>query len=123
MSEDNVFAKIIRGEIPARKVYEDDEFLAFHDINPVAPVHLLLIPKRTITSLQDVTTEDAPWLGRMMALIPRLAAENGCRPGPQGGFRVVTNSGRDGRQEVPHLHFHIIGGEHPWKPRAAMTAE
>jgi len=123
MSEDNVFAKIIRGEIPARKVYEDDEFLAFHDINPVAPVHLLLIPKRHIVSLQDVTPEDAPWLGRMMALIPRLAAENGCRPGVEGGFRVVTNSGRDGRQEVPHLHIHIIGGPHPWKPRAAMAAD
>jgi len=123
MSEDNVFLKIIRGEIPARKVYEDEEFLAFHDINPVAPVHLLLIPKRPVVSLQDVGPEDAPWLGRMMALIPRLAAENGCRPGAEGGFRVVANNGKDGRQEVPHLHFHIIGGAHPWKSRAAMTAE
>lgn len=122
MSENNIFARIIRGEIPARKVYEDDEFLAFHDINPAAPVHLLLIPKRHIVSLQDVKPEDAEWLGRLMALIPRLAQENGCRPGSEGGFRVVTNSGADGGQEVPHLHFHIIGGQRPWKPSAAVAA-
>ena len=122
MSENNIFARIIRGEIPARKVYEDDEFLAFHDINPAAPVHLLLIPKRHIVSLQDIKPEDAEWLGRLMALIPRLAQENGCRPGPEGGFRVVTNSGADGGQEVPHLHFHIIGGQRPWKGRMAPTA-
>jgi len=122
MSENNVFAKIIRGELPANKVYEDDEFLAFHDIDPAAPVHLLLIPKRHIVSLQDVRPEDADWLGRMMALIPKLALENGCRPGPEGGFRVVANSGNDGGQEVPHLHFHILGGERPWKPKSAAMA-
>ena len=121
MSENNVFAKIIRGEIPAKKVYEDDEFLAFHDIEPAAPIHLLLIPKRHIVSLQDVKPEDAEWLGRMMALIPKIAFENGCKPGPDGGFRVVTNSGRHGGQEVPHLHFHILGGERPWKPKSAMA--
>jgi len=118
MSEDNVFLKIIRGEIPCRKVYEDDEFLAFHDINPIAPVHLLLIPKRPVVSLQDVTAEDAPWLGRMTTLIPRLAKENGAAD----GFRVVVNNGGGGMQEVPHLHFHILGGARPWKTRAAMAA-
>ncbi|MFC3340577.1 histidine triad nucleotide-binding protein [Paracandidimonas soli] len=122
MSENNVFARIIRGELPANKVYEDDEFLAFHDIDPAAPVHLLLIPKRHVVSLQDVGPEDAAWLGRMMALIPKLALENGCRPGPEGGFRVVANSGDDGGQEVPHLHFHILGGERPWKPKSAALA-
>ena len=121
MSENNVFARIIRGELPANKVYEDDEFLAFHDIDPVAPVHLLLIPKRPIVSLQDVGPEDAEWLGRMMALIPKIAHENGCTPGPEGGFRVVTNSGSHGGQEVPHLHFHILGGQRPWKPKSAMA--
>lgn len=122
MSENNVFARIIRGELPANKVYEDDEFLAFHDIDPAAPVHLLLIPKRHVVSLQDIGPEDAEWLGRMMALIPKLALENGCRPGPEGGFRVVANSGDDGGQEVPHLHFHILGGERPWKPKSATLA-
>lgn len=109
-----LFCKIISGEIPARKVHEDDDFLAFHDINPAAPVHVLLIPKRHVTSLQDIVAEDAGWLGRMMALVPKLALDSGCRPGPDGGFRLITNAGRDGGQEVGHLHFHILGGERPW---------
>lgn len=122
MSDDCIFCKISRGEIPAKKVYEDEDFVAFHDINPGAPVHLLLIPRRHLASLQDVTPADAGWLGRMMTLAPQLAAENGCRPGPQGGFRVVVNSGTDGGQEVPHLHLHIIGGPRPWQGRTAPTA-
>jgi histidine triad (HIT) family protein len=72
--------------------------------------------------MQDITAEDAGWLGRMMTLAPRLAAENGCRPGPDGGFRIMVNSGVEGGQEVPHLHFHIIGGSRPWKGRVAPTA-
>jgi len=114
MSDHCVFCKIIQGDIPSRKVFENDEFLAFHDINPAAPVHLLLVSKRHIVSLQDVVDDDADWLGRMMALAPRLARDNGCRPGPQGGFRLVVNVGADGGQEIAHLHFHIMGGPRPW---------
>lgn len=114
MSADCIFCKIVRGEIPSRKVYEDDDFLAFHDINPAAPVHVLLIPKKHLVSLQTVGQDDAALLGRMMTLVPKVALEAGCRPGPQGGFRVVVNSGIDGGQEVNHLHLHIMGGPRPW---------
>lgn len=122
MSNDCLFCKIAQGDIPSRKVYEDEEFLAFHDINPAAPVHLLLIPKRHIVSMQDITEQDAAWLGKMMTLAPRLAREHGSRPGPQGGFRLVFNSGQDGGQEIDHLHLHIIGGPRPWDKRAAPAA-
>ena len=73
-----LFCKIVSGEIPSRKVFENDELLVFHDINPAAPVHLLVIPKHHVTSMQDITEADAGWLGRMMSLIPKIAAENGC---------------------------------------------
>lgn len=122
MSENCLFCKIAKGEIPAQKVHEDDEFVVFRDINPAAPVHLLLIPRRHIVSMQDITNEDAGWLGRMMTLVPRLAAENGCTPGYEGGFRLLTNAGTEGGQEVPHLHFHILGGSRPWLGRAAPNA-
>ena len=106
MSENCIFCKIAKGEIPSKKVYEDEEFFVFHDINPAAPVHLLLIPRKHVVSLEDVTAADAGWLGRMVALVPRLAAENGCRPGPEGGFRLVANAGNDGGQEVAVLVEH-----------------
>ena len=122
MSDNCLFCKIARGEIPSKKVYEDEEFFAFHDINPAAPVHLLLIPKHHVVSLHDVTPEDAGWLGRMLTLAPKLAAENGCTPGPDGGFRVVANTGTEGGQEIAHLHLHIIGGPRPWAKRAAPAA-
>jgi len=122
MSETCIFCKIARGDIPARKVYEDDEFVVFHDIRPAAPVHLLMIPRRHVASMQDVGPDDAAWLGRMLAKAPALALENGCRPGPEGGFRLLANSGVDGGQEVPHLHFHIIGGARPWQGRVAPNA-
>lgn len=122
MSHDCLFCKIAKGDIPARKAYEDDEFLAFHDINPAAPVHLLLIPKRHVESMQDIGPADAEWLGRMMALVPKIADDNGCRPGPEGGFRLLANTGIDGGQEIAHLHFHIIGGPRPWDRRAAPAA-
>lgn len=122
MSENCLFCKIVAGDIPAKKVYEDAEFVAFHDINPAAPVHLLLVPKHHVTSLQDITPDDAGWLGRMMALAPKLAAENGCNPGPDGGFRLVINSGAEGGQEIGHLHCHILGGPRPWQKRAAPAA-
>ena len=122
MSETCLFCKIIEGAIPSAKVFENDEFVAFKDINPVAPVHILLVPRHHVVSLQDVTSNDATWLGKMMALVPQIASENGCRPGPEGGFRVVINSGNDGGQEVGHLHVHIIGGRRPWKSTATAVA-
>lgn len=109
---DCVFCKIVAGQIPSRKAYEDDELLAFHDIAPWAPVHLLVIPKDHIASLADTTPEQhAGLLGRMLALAPRLALENGAR----NGFRTQINTGADGGQEVGHLHLHVIGGPRPWR--------
>ncbi len=105
-----IFCKIAAGQIPAKKVYEDDEMLAFHDIHPWAPVHILMIPKAHIVSMVDVTAEHAPLLGRMMALSPRLMQELGVT----NGFRHVINTGRDGSQEVMHLHMHVMGGPRPW---------
>lgn len=122
MSDNCIFCKIIKGDIPSKKVYEDDEFVVFHDISPAAPVHLLMVPKKHVVSMQDISANDAPWLGRMMALAPRIAEENGCTPGPEGGFRLVINSGIEGGQEVSHLHCHILGGPRPWQKRAAPAA-
>src|SRR3546814_16198128 len=103
MSDNCLFCKIAQGQIPSKKVYEDDDFFAFHDINPAAPVHLLLIPKRHIVSMQAVHANDAQWLGRMMALAPHLAHENGCTPGHKGGFRTVINQVIEGGTELnPH---------------------
>ena len=110
--QDCVFCKIVRGESPARKVYEDDDVLAFHDIRPHAPVHFMLIPKRHIASLAEAGESDAPVLGRIMALTGRLARENGA----SDGFRVIINTGRVGRQEVMHLHVHVLGGPTPFGP-------
>lgn len=122
MSEHCLFCKIANGEIPSKKAYEDNDFFAFHDINPAAPVHLLLIPKRHVVSMQEIKADDSEWLGRMMTLVPKLALEHGCRPGPEGGFRLLANTGVDGGQEIAHLHFHIIGGPRPWKNSAAPAA-
>ena len=122
MSDNCIFCKIASGDIPSNKVYEDEEFVAFHDINPVAPVHLLVIPRQHVVSLQDIGADDAGWLGRMTVLASRLAAAHGCRQGPEGGFRLVSNAGADGGQEVPHLHFHIMGGQRPWNGRSAPNA-
>jgi histidine triad (HIT) family protein len=109
-----IFCKIIEGKIPSRKVHEDEEILAFHDIHPWAPVHFLMVPKKHVASLAQVGPDHAAMLGRMMALAPKLAFQEGCRPYPQGGFRVVINTGDDGGQEVHHLHIHVFGGPRPW---------
>jgi diadenosine tetraphosphate (Ap4A) HIT family hydrolase len=109
-----LFCRITKGEIPSRKVYEDDEVFAFHDIHPGAPIHFLMVPKKHIPSMAQVQAEDAPLLGRLMALAPRLAAEQGCNPYPEGGFRLVVNTGTEGGQEVHHLHIHVMGGPRPW---------
>ena len=109
-----IFCKIVAKQIPSRMVYEDDQVYAFHDISPWAPVHFLLIPKAHIPSLAQVTPAHADMMGHMMALIPRLALQEGCNPYPDGGYRVVTNTGAEGGQEVHHMHFHIMGGSRPW---------
>nr|WP_145548991.1 histidine triad nucleotide-binding protein [Variovorax boronicumulans] len=111
---DCLFCKIARGQIPSRKVHEDDEFFAFHDIRPAAPIHFLIIPKRHVASMAQVTDEHAPMLGRMLTLAPRLALQEGCNPYPDGGFRLVVNTGTEGGQEVHHLHLHVLGGPRPW---------
>ena len=105
-----IFCKIVAGQIPARKVHEDDHLLAFHDINPWAPVHILVIPKLHIVSMVDVTDEHAALMGRMMAVTPRVMRELGVT----NGYRHVINTGPDGRQEVMHLHLHVMGGPRPW---------
>jgi histidine triad (HIT) family protein len=103
---DCIFCKIARGEIPGKKVYEDDEIFAFHDIHPVAPVHFMLIPKLHIASLMEADASHAALLGRMLLLAPKLAREQGL----DNGFRTVINTGKGGGQEVFHLHVHVIGG-------------
>ena len=105
-----IFCKIAAGQIPARKVHEDDELLVFHDINPWAPVHVLIIPKQHIASLADVEPAHEALLGRMLGLAPRLMRDLGVT----NGFRTVVNTGRDGGQEVYHLHMHVMGGPRPW---------
>ena len=109
-----IFCRIAKGEIPSRKVYEDDEVFVFRDINPAAPVHFLMIPKKHIASMAHLSAEDSPLLGRMMALAPKLALEQGCNSYPDGGFRIVVNTGNEGGQEVHHLHLHVMGGARPW---------
>lgn len=108
MSGNCIFCKIVRGEIPSKKVYEDDELFAFNDIHPVAPVHFMLIPKLHLASLAEVDESHAALLGRMLIVAPRLAREQGLHD----GFRTVINTGEGGGQEVFHLHIHIIGGGH-----------
>ena len=116
--QDCIFCKIVRGEIPSRKVYEDDEILGFHDINPITPTHFMLIPKKHIASLAEVGPDDAPVLGRIMALTGRLAREQGS----PDGFRTIVNTGRIGRQDVMHVHVHVIGGPNPLGPMIVRSA-
>ena len=116
--QDCIFCKIVRGEIPSKKIYEDDEMIAFHDIHPQAPVHFMLVPKRHIASLAEATPDDAPVLGRMLTLAGRLAREQGS----PDGFRSVINTGRIGRQDVMHVHIHIIGGPDPLGPMLPRSA-
>lgn len=108
-AQDCIFCKIVRGEIPSRKVYEDDDVLGFHDIHPVAPVHFMLVPKQHVASLAEVDQSHKAVLGKIMLLAHRLAREQGS----PDGFRMIVNTGRVGRQDVFHLHVHIIGGKEP----------
>ncbi len=115
-----IFCKIATKQIPAQVIYEDDDVLAFKDINPAARVHFLIIPKKHVATLADCTESDAALLGKMALLAPKLAKELGCTYSmdengvPQGGFKTLFNTGPDGGQEVYHLHMHVIGGPRPW---------
>jgi histidine triad (HIT) family protein len=109
---DCIFCKIIKGEIPCKKIYEDDELLAFYDITPMAPVHFLVIPKKHIKSLMELEAEDIALVGRLLNKAQELAKEplgdtQGCG---EHGARFVINVGRDGGQTVDHLHLHVLGG-------------
>jgi histidine triad (HIT) family protein len=109
-----IFCKIVAGKIPSKKVYEDDDVFVFHDIHPWAPIHFLIVPKAHIASMAQVGPQHEALLGRIMALAPRLALEQGCNPYPDGGYRIVVNTGTEGGQEVHHLHVHVMGGPRPW---------
>ncbi|MBC8063102.1 MAG: histidine triad nucleotide-binding protein [Clostridiaceae bacterium] len=112
--EDCIFCKIIRREIPCDKVYEDEKVLAFRDINPEAPVHIIIIPKRHIASLNEVSKEDLELLSHILLVAKNIASENKIA---ETGYRLVNNCGTDGGQTVPHLHFHILGGRSlGWPP-------
>ncbi len=104
---DCLFCKIAKGEIPSKKVYEDEKVYAFYDINPMAPVHVLVIPKEHIPSANEITRENADAVAAIFSTIPGIASSLGLN----NGFRVITNSGRDACQSVQHLHFHILGGK------------
>ena len=112
---DCLFCKIIAGTIPSKKLYEDDDCLAFNDIHPAAPIHFLMIPKKHIAMLAEVTLEDTELLGKMMVLAPKIALQAGARSGKAGGFKVLINYGADGGQEVYHMHMHVLAGPRPWK--------
>lgn len=105
---DCIFCKIIKKEIPASIVYEDNEIIAFRDINPVAPIHILVIPKKHIESLINLKEDDELLIGKIYTVINKIAEQEKI---DQKGFRVVVNCGEDGGQEVRHLHYHLLGGK------------
>jgi len=107
-----IFCKIVAGEIPSRKVYEDDDILAFHDARPVAAVHFLMIPKEHVATLYEAGMSQHRALGKMLALAGELARKEGATD----GFRSIVNTGRVGHQEVYHVHMHVIGGPDPVGP-------
>jgi histidine triad (HIT) family protein len=116
MTEETIFSKIAAGEIPADIVYQDEAVTAFRDINPLAPTHVVIVPNRVIPAMTEVTPEDEPVLGRLLAAAARIAAEEGIS---EDGYRLIVNCGPDGGQEVPHLHLHLLGG----RPLGPMLAE
>lgn len=114
MSEDTIFGKILRGEIPCDKVYEDDLVFAFRDINPAAPTHVLIIPRKPIVSMAEVEEEDEKVLGRMMVTASKIARQEGI---DEDGYRLVVNCRNHGGQTVYHLHMHVLGGRAmSWPP-------
>ncbi len=119
MAQDCIFCKIINGEIPSKKVYEDDLVYAFHDINPVAPVHVLIVPKKHVLGIQEISEEDELLVGHMFLVARRIAQDLGLAPDEalNGGYRLVFNVGKDAGQSVFHLHLHLIGGRSmSWPP-------
>ena len=109
-----LFEKIAAREIPARIVHETDELLAFHDVNPQAPVHVLIVPKRVIPRIADAVPADAELLGKLLIASREIAQKLGVA---ESGYRLVINSGRDAGESVPHLHVHLLGGRHlAWPP-------
>ncbi|MFM7254267.1 MAG: histidine triad nucleotide-binding protein [Betaproteobacteria bacterium] len=117
--QDCIFCRIVRGQIPCRKIFEDDDVLAFHDIHPAAPVHFLIVPKRHLVNLYDADLREAALLGKMLGMSGELARQQGC----DDGFRIVINNGRVGRQEVYHLHIHVMGGSEPLGSRGDAPAK
>jgi histidine triad (HIT) family protein len=107
MSEDTIFSKIVRGEVPADIVFQDDQVTAFRDISPQAPTHILIIPNKAIATVNDVTPEDEAMLGHMFVVAAKLATEEGIA---EDGYRLIVNCNRDGGQVVFHLHMHLLGG-------------
>ena len=105
---DCIFCKIIKGEIPSKKVYEDEEILAFYDINPVTPIHILVIPKKHIASLADIQKEDEVLVGKIYGVINKISEDLEFK---KDGYRVIVNCGENGGQEVMHMHFHILAGK------------
>ena len=108
MDDNCIFCKIIKGEIPSSKVYEDEEILAFNDINPATPIHVLVIPKKHITSLAEMEDGDEKLVGKIYKVINQIAEKKGFK---ENGYRVIVNCGKDGGQEVGHLHFHLLAGK------------
>ena len=106
--EDCVFCKIVKGDIPCSKVYEDERILAFKDINPEAPVHIVIIPKEHITSINQLSDKNSEIVSHIFLVIKKIAGEQGIA---EKGYRVITNCGEQGGQTVPHLHFHLLGGK------------
>lgn len=104
---DCIFCKIVKGEIPSNKAYEDENILAFHDIAPQAPVHVIVIPKKHIQSANEITAENSEVIAKIFEVIPKIAADCGLT----NGYRIITNIGDDGCQSVKHIHFHILGGK------------
>jgi histidine triad (HIT) family protein len=111
MDPNCIFCRIVSGQIPSARVYEDDQIIVFKDIHPKAPVHLLLIPREHVESLMTAGPQHEALVGKMLVLAPRLAREHGSAD----GFRVVINNGPGGGQEVFHLHMHVLAGPRPWK--------
>lgn len=109
-----IFCKIVAGQIPAKKIHEDDEIIVIEDIAPAAPVHLLLVPKKHIVNCLDLEPEDGPVIGRLYQTAARIAKEKGFA---ENGFRIVNNNNSDGGQSVYHIHFHLLAGRHlGWPP-------